>query len=72
MKYLLHVTKPNPEQQHSEQLNIPPSFPAVVPEQQVPLQGRAQCCSWFLVSAGLSGQKAEVLPLGIACSPQLK
>lgn len=24
MKYLLDVTKPSPEQQHSEQLNIPP------------------------------------------------
>lgn len=36
MKYLLDVTKPNPEQQHSEQLNIPPFLPAVLPEQQGP------------------------------------
>lgn len=36
MKYLLDVTKPNPEQHDSEQLNIPPFLPAVVPEQQVP------------------------------------
>lgn len=36
MKYLLDVTKRNPEQQHSEQLNIPAFLPAVVPEQQVP------------------------------------